>query len=265
MISKNKKRRKRQAVPEDDGDQEPQLFENLPDSSHMKNGSPVVLQERPNGWSIKGLGKGQRPRSAKQIVTTYEIVDWADVPESVKHHFRRRSEARKALLAGKGEIDKKKKTCMLYLQADHLFYEAMGSDQEACIEAMTRHVQRVNSIYEPIDFDGDGKGDSIRFMIKRIKVHTEKALEDKSYRFPGNYGVEKFLEIFSGKSLVQQCVLITFLHAAEGFHNFYSNTRFLVFKSDFSTFRGRLRRLLLSLHVHLPRLRRRNSGPGVDG
>ena len=43
-------------------------------------------------------------------------------------------------------IDPKKTTCMLYLQADHLFYEKMGSD-EACIEAMTRHVQKVNSIY----------------------------------------------------------------------------------------------------------------------
>ena len=38
----------------------------------------------------------------------------------------------------------------------------------------------------------------MRFMIKRIKVHTSKALKDTDYRFPGNYGVEKFLEIFSG-------------------------------------------------------------------
>lgn len=83
-----------------------------------------------------------------------------------------------------------------------MFYEAMGSE-EACIEAMTRHVQRVNSIYEPVDFDQDGEADNIRFMIKRIKVHTSKALEDPSYRFPGNYGVEKFLEIFSGKNLVR--------------------------------------------------------------
>jgi len=36
-------------------------------------------------------------------------------------------------------------------------------------------------------------------MIKRIKVYTEDALKDRTYRFPGNYGVEKFLEIFSGK------------------------------------------------------------------
>lgn len=50
-----------------------------------------------------------------------------------------------------------------------------------------------------LDFDGDGRGDNINFMIKRIKVHTEQALNDPSYRFPGNYGVEKFLEIFSGE------------------------------------------------------------------
>ena len=46
--------------------------------------------------------------------------------------------------------DKKKTTCMLYLQADHLFYEQMGRSEEACIEVMTRHVQRVNSIYRAV-------------------------------------------------------------------------------------------------------------------
>jgi disintegrin and metalloproteinase domain-containing protein 10 len=44
-------------------------------------------------------------------------------------------------------IDPKKTTCMLYLQADHLFYQKYGTE-EACIEVMTRHVQRVNSIYK---------------------------------------------------------------------------------------------------------------------
>lgn len=40
----------------------------------------------------------------------------------------------------------RKSTCMLYLQADHTFFEKMGSD-EASIEAITRHVQRANVIY----------------------------------------------------------------------------------------------------------------------
>ena len=41
----------------------------------------------------------------------------------------------------------RKSTCMLYLQADHTFFQKMGSD-EASIEAITRHVQRANSIYK---------------------------------------------------------------------------------------------------------------------
>lgn len=49
------------------------------------------------------------------------------------------------------------------------------------------------------DFNQDGKSDNISFMIKRIKVHTAESLDDPKYRFPGNYGVEKFLELFSGK------------------------------------------------------------------
>jgi hypothetical protein len=35
-------------------------------------------------------------------------------------------------------------------------------------------------------------------MVKRIKVYSMDALKDSSYRFPHNYGVEKFLELFSG-------------------------------------------------------------------
>lgn len=41
----------------------------------------------------------------------------------------------------------RKTTCMLYLQADHTFYQKMGSE-EASIEAITRHVQRANIIYK---------------------------------------------------------------------------------------------------------------------
>lgn len=52
------------------------------------------------------------------------------------------------------------------------------------------------------DFNGDGRADNITFMIKRIKIHNLNALKDPTYRFPGNYGVEKFLELFSGEFLL---------------------------------------------------------------
>lgn len=52
------------------------------------------------------------------------------------------------------------------------------------------------------DFNQDGQPDNISFMIKRVKVHGEDALNDPSYRFTGTYGVEEFLELFSGKRTI---------------------------------------------------------------
>lgn len=56
----------------------------------------------------------------------------------------------------------RKSTCMLYLQADHTFYQKMGSD-EASIEAITRHVQRANIIYRNTG-ELDGKTKLLFFM-----------------------------------------------------------------------------------------------------
>ncbi|XP_046402569.1 disintegrin and metalloproteinase domain-containing protein 10 isoform X2 [Ischnura elegans] len=118
---------------------------------------------------------------------------------------------RKKRWATGGAIDPRKTTCMLYLQADHLFFQKFGSE-EACIEVMTRHVQRVNSIYRATDFNQDGKPDDISFMIKRIKVHSTDALNDPSYRFPNNYGVEKFLELFSEEDYDPFCLAYMFTY-----------------------------------------------------
>ncbi|CAG9860192.1 unnamed protein product [Phyllotreta striolata] len=108
-------------------------------------------------------------------------------------------------------VDPKKTTCMLYLQADHQFFNKYGTE-EACIEVMTRHVQRVNAIYRNTDFNQDGKNDNITFMVKRIKVHTLDALKDPLYRFPNNYGVEKFLELFSEEDYDAFCLAYMFTY-----------------------------------------------------
>lgn len=111
----------------------------------------------------------------------------------------------------RGVVDPKKTTCMLYLQADHQFFQKYGTE-EACIEVMTRHVQRVNAIYRNTDFNFDGKPDNITFMVKRIKVHTMDALKDSSYRYPNNYGVEKFLELFSEEDYDAFCLAYMFTY-----------------------------------------------------
>ena len=137
---------------------ENQRFEVLTDKDEEEM-SVVINKKRPFENITTPVIKAE-----KQTVTTYEIIDWEDVPESVRHHFRKKAADRLASSRNGGGgirfgsnrrlkkegIDKKKTTCMLYLQADHLFHEQMGYSEEASIELMTRHVQRVNSIYRPI-------------------------------------------------------------------------------------------------------------------
>ncbi|XP_076294427.1 disintegrin and metalloproteinase domain-containing protein 10 [Lasioglossum baleicum] len=115
------------------------------------------------------------------------------------------------VLRKRTSVDPKKTTCMLYLQADHTFFDHYKSE-EACIEVMTRHVQRVNSIYRYTDFNQDGQPDNISFMIKRVKVHSEAALNDSSYRFTGSYGVEEFLELFSEEDYDAFCLSYMFTY-----------------------------------------------------
>ncbi|KAK2144321.1 hypothetical protein LSH36_767g00016 [Paralvinella palmiformis] len=107
-------------------------------------------------------------------------------------------------------IDPTKTTCTLYIQADHLFYQKFGNNEERVIEQLTQHVQGVNQIYSIVDFDGDGKEDRINFIIKRVKVHTNP--RDPSYKFWGHYGVETFLELFSEDNFDAYCLAYMFTY-----------------------------------------------------
>ena len=60
------------------------------------------------------------------------------------------------------------------------------------------------------DFDGDEADDNINFIIKRIKVHTDKTAD--GYKFPSNYGVETFLELFSEDNFDAFCLAYMFTY-----------------------------------------------------
>lgn len=70
----------------------------------------------------------------------YERSIDSNITETTRPRYRRRIEKR-------ATVDPRKTTCMLYLQADHQFFSRYGTE-ESCIEVMTRHVQKVNSIYK---------------------------------------------------------------------------------------------------------------------
>lgn len=118
--------------------------------SHRKNRSkrwPSVKATQPTDpSSYTGSYQNTASRNTSRLDTYYYnpnvLYDFPNgsliskgSPYEVRHVHKRST------------IDPKKTTCMLYLQADHLFYQKYGTE-EACIEVMTRHVQRVNSIYK---------------------------------------------------------------------------------------------------------------------
>ncbi|RLU25860.1 hypothetical protein DMN91_002021 [Ooceraea biroi] len=150
------------------------------------------------------VGLYSRENSARVLTldtnNDVEYTDTASSRDRIARHLHKRA-----------TVDPRKTTCMLYLQADHQFFARYGTE-EACIEVMTRHVQRVNSIYKHTDFNQDGRPDNISFMIKRVKVHSEDALKDPNYRFPGNYGVEKYLELFSEEDYDAFCLAYMFTY-----------------------------------------------------
>lgn len=77
------------------------------------------------------------------INKTYNNTILYDISDSLVNN----SKNKRTLSSTSTSVDPNKTTCMLYLQADHQFYQKYQSE-EACIEVMTRHVQRVNSIYK---------------------------------------------------------------------------------------------------------------------
>lgn len=97
-----------------------------------------VLNETRHQKTNTGHNRGSFPKILIGTGNTDDsnlVVDADDIFNARQHTFNKRA-----------IIDPKKTTCMLYLQADHLFFQKYGTE-EACIEVMTRHVQRVNSIY----------------------------------------------------------------------------------------------------------------------
>lgn len=83
-------------------------------------------------------------------------VDYSPMVPSINiKHQNINLNVRNELLERSRAVFDKKSTCMLYLQADHTFFQKLGSD-DASIEAITRHVQRANAIYKNTGEDEGG-------------------------------------------------------------------------------------------------------------
>lgn len=101
----------------------------------------IKMEIRTSRYSQRGVKNSEmwqtRCFSSSNKVTLFPFpVSSANNKDRIARHLHKRA-----------TVDPRKTTCMLYLQADHQFFARYGTE-EACIEVMTRHVQRVNSIYK---------------------------------------------------------------------------------------------------------------------
>ncbi|XP_061457811.1 disintegrin and metalloproteinase domain-containing protein 10-like [Rhineura floridana] len=72
-------------------------------------------------------------------------------------------------LRQKRSLDYSKTSCLLHVQADHLFYRRFGSI-EAVVAQIASYVKAVNAIYEGAEFDGI---QNIDFKVKAINIIEE--------------------------------------------------------------------------------------------
>ncbi|XP_046475650.1 disintegrin and metalloproteinase domain-containing protein 10 isoform X1 [Neodiprion pinetum] len=172
------------------------------EATYQPNTSQPIYQHLNDGKSHAKPGFYPKDARRKQPTASSHNLELLD--KLYRERYTR-------VLRKRTSVDPKKTTCMLYLQADHTFF-AHYKSEEACIEVMTRHVQRVNAIYRYTDFNQDGQPDNISFMIKRVKVHGHDALQDPTYRFTGTYGVEEFLELFSEEDYDAFCLSYMFTY-----------------------------------------------------
>lgn len=98
-------------------------------------------------------------RLASVVLLMWRCFLQSDNPSNVVLSRRRRA------------LDPVKKTCLLYVQTDHIFWDEFKS-REVIISKIAEHVKAVNKIYTDTTFltlSGE-KIQGINFMVKRLRV-----------------------------------------------------------------------------------------------
>lgn len=133
--------------------------ESLPCASHLlhqKHNQDTPIKSRQKRWLLQADAK--QPYNDDNFWKQFKPAAPALPPDDLNNPYNQRIDDEMQVKSSrivadlsfrnviKRAVDPRKTTCMLYLQADHQFFARYRSE-EACIEVMTRHVQRVNAIY----------------------------------------------------------------------------------------------------------------------
>nr|CAB3219987.1 disintegrin and metalloproteinase domain-containing protein 10-like [Phallusia mammillata] len=106
-------------------------------------------------------------------------------------------------------VDQKKKTCLLFIQTDHIFFNEFPS-RDLIISKIAEHVKAVNKIYTDTTFlTSDNENiQGINFMVQRLRIN-DTSKDDDPFKSP-NIGVEKFLDIVSLANHNDYCLAYVF-------------------------------------------------------
>nr|KAI8741255.1 disintegrin and metalloproteinase domain-containing protein 10-like [Biomphalaria glabrata] len=103
-------------------------------------------------------------------------------------------------------------SCSLHLAADHLFFSYIGANSVSrTLNTMLSLINEVDAIFRSVDFDGDGYGDNIGFIVGKVDIHS---LNDPSYMLIKEYmKADEYLHLFSKYyDFSQACLGVAFTY-----------------------------------------------------
>ncbi|XP_041354185.1 disintegrin and metalloproteinase domain-containing protein 10-like [Gigantopelta aegis] len=106
----------------------------------------------------------------------------------------------------------KSTSCNIHLIADHLYFKHVGSmNYGSTVEAMTTSVFEADTIFRSTDFDGDGYGDNIGFVVGNITIYSDP--HEPGYQLQDeDLTVHHYLNRFSEYDFSSHCLGVGFTY-----------------------------------------------------
>ena len=93
--------------------------------------------------------------------------------KNTKWKYVKKRKKKKKYRKYRRQAHNKRRSCSVHIVADHLYFKYVGSlNFGSTVEAMTYTVAIADTIFRSTDFDGDGYGDNIGFVIENITIFT---------------------------------------------------------------------------------------------
>lgn len=101
-------------------------------------------------------------------------------------------------------------SCSLHLVADHLFFKYIGAGSVTkSVNTMLSVINDADSLFRSSDFDGDGYGDNVGFIVAKVSVYRHE--NEFGYRLSKSYMTsDEYLKQFSYYDFDDVCLGIAF-------------------------------------------------------